>query len=152
MLVVVDGSVQASVALERAVEIAQAMPGAEMLLLTVLTPVLSWQVHRRVSNTRREVAERVAARALARVRTAGVTVRAMVEAGETADVVARIAHKEQVDHIFLAEQGGTTVARAILTAIGLSANSDASRVISLSDVPVTVVAHDRTRETPSSRA
>jgi nucleotide-binding universal stress UspA family protein len=148
ILVVVDGSVQASLALERAIEIARALPGSEILLLHIAPQLPPWQAHRPASGARRKVAERVAALAVARARAAGISARSRIEAGETADVVARIAHEEHADHIFLPEKGGTPVARAFLTLIGLSAHSAASRIIAQSEVPVTIVAHDREKLLP----
>lgn len=146
MLVVVDGSVQANLALDQALEIAQALPSSEVLLLNITPAPSPWQTLRPVPRALREISERVMTLALQRAKSAGVKAEARVEPGETAEVTTRIAHEERCDHIFLPEQESTPVARALLTLAGLSAHTAASRVISLSDVPVTVIARERVRE------
>lgn len=143
MLVVVDGSVQARLALDQALEIAQALPSSEVLLLNVPPPLSAWQVRRPLSHTGREASERVTAVALARAEAAGVRARSRIEVGETAEVAAKIARDEHCDHIFLPEHGPTPVARALMTLTGLRTNTAASRILSLSRLPVTVIAHER---------
>lgn len=142
---VVDGSVQADLALDRALEIACALPGSELLLLTISAPPSPWQV-RRPSSRDRDVSGRVLARALARAKSSGVTnVRTRSESGEKAAVAASIAQQEACDHIFLPEHASTAVSRALGLMTGLGAYAAARRILSLSDVPVTVVAHQGTR-------
>lgn len=146
MLVVVDGSVQANLALDRAIEIAGALANSEIVLLNIPAPPSSWQARRPFPHNRGDVAERVTARALAKTTLAGVTARVRVETGEKAEIAAKVAFEERCDHIFLPEQGPTPVARAFHTLTGFTASTAASRIISLSDVPVTVVAHEGIRE------
>lgn len=148
MLVVVDGSVQASVALDKALEIARVLPSSEILLLNIEAPLSRWQARQRTLRTPSDIPARVTALAVARAKSAGVTVRSRVEAGETAEVTARIAREEQCDHIFLPEHGPTPAARALMMLTGLSANTAASRVLALSRLPVTVVAHERPHDNP----
>ncbi len=142
MLVVVDGSVQAGLALDRALEIASAFPGSELILLNITAPLMPWQVHRTAGPAAATTSARVTARALARAKAAGVAARARVVAGEKAATAVRIAREERCDHIFLPEREPTPVARALMTITGLCTNTAASRILSLSSVPVTVVAHE----------
>jgi len=134
-------------ALERTIELARALQGCELLLLTIPRPTLPWQVHRPAAGIHREIADTVAALALSRARAAGIAARSRVEAGDTAEVVPRIAQEEGVDHIFLPEPGSTPMVRTLLPLVGLSTNSAANRIILRSGVPVTVVANDRARPT-----
>lgn len=142
MLVVVDGSVQAHLALGQALEIAQALPSSEIILLNIPTPLSSWQVRRPLPPHRTDVPERLTAAALARAETAGVKARCCVEAGEIAEVATKIARETQCDHIFLPEHGPTPVARALMMLTGLRTHTAASRILSLSHVPVTVVSDE----------
>ncbi|HEX2839992.1 universal stress protein [Hyphomicrobium sp.] len=142
MLVVVDGSVQAGLALDRALEIASALSGSELILLNIMAPLTPWQIHRDASAMSAATSARVTALAMARAKVAGVSARARVEAGEKATIAVRIAREEQCDHIFLPERETTPVARALMNLTGLCANTAANRVLSLSSVPVTVVAHE----------
>lgn len=144
LLVVVDGSVQANLALDQAIGIARNAPRSEVLLLHVLPPISPWQVHRPASRPPSQVAQRVTALAVARATSAGVPARSRIEAGEIADVAARVAREEACGHIFLPEHGPTPVARALKSLTGLSTRTAASRIRSLSNVPVTlVVVHER---------
>jgi len=145
-LVVVDGSVPSALALEQALESARALPGSEIVLLNIPPQALPWQQRRPAPHFRRDVADRVMALALARAKSAGVLARAVVEPGEKADVVARIAQAQGCDHIFLPEDERTPVSRVLLALTGLGAKTVASRIHSLSDLPVTVVAHARRSE------
>ncbi len=142
MLVVVDGSVQSSLALERAIEIASALPHSELLLLSISDPPLPWQINRPAGHARHHNVARVIALGLARTKAAGVSARSRIESGEKAAVAAKIAREEKCDHIFMPEQGPTPVARAIASLTGLTANTAASRILTLSRVPVTVIAYD----------
>lgn len=142
MLVVVDGTVQASLALDQALEIARAFSGCDLLLLAVPALPPPWQVRRPERGAGASASERVMARALARAQDAGVPARGRVVAGETAEVAARVAREERCDHIFLPEQGPAPVARALFACTGLSTSTAASRILSLATVPVTVVAHE----------
>lgn len=142
MLVVVDGSVQASLALDRALEIAGVLPNSEIVLLHIAATPTSWQMHRPSPDVPSTISTRVIALSLARAKAAGVNARARVEAGDKAATAARIAREEQCDHIFLPEREPTPVARAFITLTGLCTNTAANRILSLSSVPVTVVAHE----------
>lgn len=146
MLVVVDGSVQAHLALDEALEIARALPSSEILLLAIPPPLLPWQARRPALRVRSDIPERVTMLALARARSAGIEARCRVEAGEIAETAAKVAREERCDHIFLPEHGPTPVARALMTLTGLSTSTAASRILSLSTVPVTLVAHERRSE------
>jgi nucleotide-binding universal stress UspA family protein len=141
LLVIVDGSVQSSLALDEAIEMAQAFRGSEIVLLSIAAPAPAWQRRRADDPSQTRISERVTALALARTNAAGVPATTRREAGDPAEVAARIASAERCDHIFLPEQGPTPVARALMSVTGLSATSAASRILSLARLPVTVVSH-----------
>lgn len=140
MLVVVDGSVQAAVALDQALEIAHAVPHSELVLLNIPALPAPWQRHRPDRVPKTVVSERVTSLALARARSAGVAAQARIEAGDMAAVTAKVAQEERCDHVFIPEPSTTPVVRALMTVTGLGTSTMASRISSLSRVPVTIVA------------
>jgi nucleotide-binding universal stress UspA family protein len=143
LLVIVDGSVQASLALDEALEMAQTLPGSEIVLLSIAELPSPWQRRRLDEPKRTRIAERVIGLAMARAEAVGVSARARRETGDVAEVTAGVARAERCDHIYMPEQDPTpVVARALMTAIGLSAPSPARRIFSLAHVPVTVVANE----------
>lgn len=142
LLVIVDGSVQASLALDEAIEIAQAMQGSEIVVLSIAALPSPWQRHRPDEPKRAKVAERVISFALARAKAAGVAARARRETGDAAEVVAQVARAERCDHIYMPEQHPTPMERALMSMTGLSTTSPARRILSLSRLPVTVFGHD----------
>lgn len=141
MLVVVDGSVQANLALDQALDIARAAPHSKIVLLNILPLPSPWQRHRPDDLPKRRISERVTALALARVSSAGIAVAARIEAGDVAEVAAKVAREEGCDHIFLPGLRPTPVVGALMSFAGLGTSTTANRISSLSRVPVTVVAH-----------
>lgn len=138
LLVIVDGSVQASLALDEALEMAQEMPGSEIVVLSIATLPSPWQRHRLDELGRARIAERVIGLSLARADAAGVAARARRETGEPAEVVVNVAREERCDHIFMPEDRPTAMARALMTVTGLSLASPAHRIRSMVHLPVTV--------------
>ena len=137
-LVVVDGSVQSSVALDRAIELASALTASEIVLLNIQPELLRWQAVRSDGARLAQISRRVLAHAEHRARAAGIATRSMIEVGDRAETIQRIAKSEGCDHIFVPQGRTSRAARALMTLTGLSASSDASQLISESDVPVTV--------------
>lgn len=137
-LVVVDGSVQSSLALDRAIELASALPASEIVLLNVQPELPRWQSVRTDAGHMAQISRRILLQAEQRVRSAGINTRAMIAVGDKADTIQRIARSEGCDHIFVSQGRIGRAARALMTLTGLSASSDASRLISQSEVPVTI--------------
>lgn len=139
-LVVVDGSAGAGLALERAIELASALPASEIVLLHVRQELPRWQAIRAQEAHLEEITQRILAQAREKTRAAGIRTRTLAVVGDTADAVSRIAEREACDHIFVPQKGASRAARAIMMLTGLSTDTEASRIISLSGVPVTVFA------------
>lgn len=137
-LVVIDGSVQSSLALDRAIELASALSASEIVLLNVQPELPRWQAVRSDAARVAQISRRVLDQAEQRVCAAGIATRAMIAVGDRAETIQRIAKSEGCDHIFVSQGRASRAARALITLTGLSASSDASRLISQSDVPVTV--------------
>lgn len=137
-LVVVDGSVQSSVALDRAIELASALTASEIVLLNIQPELPRWRAVRSDAARLAQISRRVLNQAEQKVRAAGIPARAMIAVGDKADTAWQIAKSEGCDHIFVPQGRTSRAARALMALTGLSANSDASRLISESDVPVTV--------------
>lgn len=137
-LVVVDGTVQSCLALDRAMELASALPASEIILLNVQPELPRWQAVRSDAARLAQVSRRVLDQAEQKVRAAGIATRAMVAVGDRTETVRRIAKNEGCDHIFIAQGRTSRAARALMSLTGLSADSDANRLINQSDVPVTV--------------
>lgn len=142
-LVIIDGSVQSSLALDQALDIARATTmDVELLLLQIEEPGAAWQRLRPRDPSRVAIAERVAEGALYRARAAGVTAEMRKEAGDAAEVATRVAIQDDCDHIFLPDHKPTPMMRAIMVVTGLGAITAASRIQSRARVPVTVVGHE----------
>jgi nucleotide-binding universal stress UspA family protein len=137
-LVVVDGSVQSSLALDRAIEIASALPASEIVLLNVQPELPRWQSVRPDGARIAQISRRVLHQAEQRARSAGITTRAMIAVGDRAETIQRVAKSEGCDHIFVSQGRIGRATRVLMKLTGLSADSDAGRLISQSDVPVTV--------------
>lgn len=137
-LVVVDGSVQSSVALDRAIELASALTGSEIVLLNIQPELPRWEAMRSDGARLAQISRRVLDQAEHRARAAGIATRSMIAVGGRAETIQRIAKSEGCDHIFVTQDRASRAGRALMNLTGLSASSDASRLISESDVPVTV--------------
>lgn len=137
-LVVVDGSVQSSLALDRALALASALSGTEIVLLNVQPELPRWQAVRSDGDRLAQISRRVLDQAEHRARAAGIAARALIAVGDRAEEIQRIAKREGCDHIFVPQDRASRAGRALTTLTGLSARSDTGRLISESDVPVTV--------------
>lgn len=137
-LVVIDGSVQSSTALDRAIELAAALPISEIVLLYIQPELPRWQSVRSDAPRLAQISRRILHQAEQRVRAAGIAARAMIAVGDRAEIIQRTAKSEGCDHIFVPQSRAGRVARALMTLTGLSASSDANLLISQSDLPVTV--------------
>jgi hypothetical protein len=145
MLVVLDGSVQGTLALDRAPETAAAPSSSELILLNASTPPAARQVRRSAIHDP-FLHKRVAELALAGAHSARVKGRPRTETGKMAAAAAHTAREEACDAIFLPEHGLTPGAvRAPGFSTGLGTHIAADPILSLSDVPVTVVTHESTR-------
>jgi nucleotide-binding universal stress UspA family protein len=142
LLVVVDGTAEAAVALDTAMDVAQAVDG-EIILLGVEREPSAWEVyrHRRLQSVAREMLARASSSAAAR----GIRASTRVERGDKADVITRIAGQERCDQIFVAEARSTFADRALAALSAACTGRIAERLISDTGVPVTVVAPKATR-------
>lgn len=138
LLVVVDGSAEAALALDRAMDVANAKAGTDLILLYIEPDPPAWQLRR--PQRRRTVARQIMARARTSVQARGMNAHSRFECGEKGDVVTRVAGQEECDQIFIAEARSTPLARAILAIAGACTGRAAGRIISATGVPVTVIA------------
>jgi nucleotide-binding universal stress UspA family protein len=140
ILVVVDGTPEAALALERAMDAAAAVPETEILLLGIEPVPSSWQVRRsRPSGHDRQTCE-ILRRANSSAAARRIPTRSRVETGAKADVVTRVAEQEGCTHIFVPEAGSTRTGRALVALAAACGGRAATRIITQSGVPVTVVA------------
>lgn len=142
LLVVVDGTAEAAVALDKAMDVAEAADG-ELILLGVESVPSGWEVYRRkkFEGVAREMLARASCSAAAR----GIPASTRVEQGDKADVITRIAGQERCDQIFVAEVRSTFADRALAAISAACTGRIAERIISDAGVPVTVVAPRATR-------
>jgi nucleotide-binding universal stress UspA family protein len=140
ILVVVDGTAEAALALERALDVAIAVPGSEILLLGIEPELSSWQVPRLARSRHDRQTREILSRADTSAATRGVPTRRRIETGDKADVVTRVAEQEHCDHIFVPEAGSTRTGRALVAIAAACTGRSATRIITQSRVPVTVVA------------
>ncbi len=142
LLVVVDGTAEAAVALDKAIDVAKAVDG-EIILLGVEREPSAWELHRhkRLHEVAREMLARASSSAAAR----GIRASTRVERGDKADVITRIAGQENCDQIFVAEARSTFADRALAALSAACTGRIAERIISDTGVPVTVVAPKTTR-------
>ena len=142
LLVVMDGTAEAAVALDRAMEVAEAV-GGELVLLGIEREPSAWESKRRqhIGVTVRDILTRASCSATAR----GIRNATLIERGDKADVITRIAGRERCDQIFVAEASSTITDRALSAIAAACTGRFAERVISDSGVPVTVVAPKNSR-------
>jgi nucleotide-binding universal stress UspA family protein len=142
LLVVVDGTAEASLALDKAMDVAAAADG-EIILLGVERAPSAWELSRRrpVNSIVREILARARSEAAAR----GITAATRIEAGEKADVITRIAGEERCDQIFVSEAPSTITDRALSAIASACTGRFAERVISDTGLPVTVIARKTAR-------
>lgn len=138
LLVVVDGTAEAAQALDRALDVAEAIAGSEIVLLGVEPEPPAWELRRHPPTGRavREILTRANSSAAAR----GIAAEVRLETGEKSEVVTRIASQESCDQIFVSETRSTMAARAFLALSAACTGRVAGRIISAAGVPVTVVA------------
>lgn len=139
LLVVVDGTAQATVALEHALAVAAAVPGSEIVLLSIEPGPSPWQAHRPSGSPRQDIARQLLNRAGLRAQALGIRSRSRMETGEKADVVTKVAEQEGCDHIFVPEARRSAASRALMALAAACTGTSAGRIITESDVPVTVV-------------
>jgi nucleotide-binding universal stress UspA family protein len=138
LLVVVDGTAEASLALDRAMDVAEAVPGSELVLLGVEPEPRAWD--RKQSKRRRTAFGEILSRASTTAALRKIPARTRMEMGEKGDVVTRIASDEKCDQIFVSEPRRTIAARAMLAIAAACTGRVAARIIDETGVPVTVVA------------
>ncbi|MBY0226379.1 MAG: universal stress protein [Hyphomicrobium sp.] len=138
LLVVVDGSPEAAEALERAMDVADAVPGSELILLCIEPDPPAWELKR--PRRLRTGTKQIIARARSTVGARGIEARTRVERGEKGDVVTRVAAQENCDQIFVAETQSTLASRICLAVAGACTGRVAGRIISATGLPVTVIA------------
>lgn len=139
LLVVIDETVQSAVALDQAIDLANAIAGSELVLLSVLAEPSAWQRKRSSALDRSDIAHSILKRAESRAAASGMQVKSLVAVGEKADLVAKIADQENCSHIFLAETPSNAASRALITLAGICTGTSAGKIISHAHVPVTVV-------------
>ena len=137
LLVVMDGTAEAAVALDRAMDVAQAVDG-ELVLLGVEREPSSWEMGRR--RRYHGLVNDILARAHSSAAARGIKASTRLEQGDKADVITRIADQERCDQIFVAEARSTLADRALSAISAACTGRVAERVISDAGIPVTVVA------------
>ncbi len=137
LLVVVDGTAEAAVALDKAMDVAAAANG-ELILLGVEREPSAWERHRR--KRLHGLVNEMLARANSSAAARGIRTSTRVEQGDKADVITQIAGQERCDQIFVAEARSTFTDRLISAFTAACTGRIAERIISDSGVPVTVVA------------
>lgn len=138
-LVVIDGTRQSSIALERAIELGSALAASEIVLLYVQPELPRWQAVRPDAKRLACISRRVLDRAEHMARAGGISSRTMIAIGDRAETIQRVARSEGCDHIFVPQGRASRAARALMTLTGLSTDSESSRLLSQSNIPVTVV-------------
>ncbi|MBM3555353.1 MAG: universal stress protein [Alphaproteobacteria bacterium] len=136
ILVPVDGSSHAERALRNAIDAAVALPGTELHILTVVAPIpgpaAAFVPRSSIEDHHREEAEKALASARSMASAAGIGVVTGFAVGQIGDEIVDYARSYGCDRIIMGTRGLGSVA-------GLLLGSVASRVIHLSDVPVTLV-------------
>lgn len=136
-LIPVDGSEASVRAVEAAVKASVLVNGAELLVINVQSPIVSGNVKRFFSaEVLQEYYQDEGRTALAPVKEfldkAGVNYKAEVVVGSVADTIASYARTNECTSIFMGTRGLGLVT-------GLVLGSIATKVISLSDIPVTLI-------------
>lgn len=138
ILVVIDSSAEANLALDHALDVADAATASELILLTVEPEPAPWEALRRSRGP--GAAREILARAKSQVLARGLSARTRMEKGDKAETITRVAKQEQCDQIFVSECHSTLADRA-LTALAVACTGRvAGAVISSTGLPVTVVA------------
>lgn len=136
-LVPVDGSPAAHRAVRHVVALAQIYPSIEAVLLNVQPDIDSWEVRRVMTKDEVEaIEESRGGDALQQDREvlqgAGVHFTPLVEIGPAAETIARVARAQGCDGIVMGTRGLGAVSSMMLGSVS-------SRVLHLSDLPITLV-------------
>ncbi len=137
ILIPVDGSDASVRAAKAAVAAAAEMGGAKLHLITVHPPIISGNVKRFFSaEALNDYYQDEGRNALLPAKTAldeaGVSYEESIEVGPVAQTIADFAKKHQCDHIFMGTRGLGTVTGLVLGSVTI-------KVLSLVNIPVTLV-------------
>lgn len=139
LLVVMDSSSEATLAIDHALKLARDMNNVELVFLYAEALKPTWQASRQPSM--RNASAFLLNRAMARASAMGVASRTRHEVGDLAETVSKVASEERCDLIVMPDKGMSTVARAVLMLTGLCAATAPKQVMLAAPVPVTVVSH-----------
>ncbi|MBM3556764.1 MAG: universal stress protein [Alphaproteobacteria bacterium] len=136
ILVPVDGSAHAERALRNAIDAVVGAKDAELHILAVVAPIpggaAAFVPRSAVEDYHREEAEKALAPARAMAQAAGVRATSGFAVGQTADEIVAYAKAHDCDRVIMGTRGLGSVA-------GLLLGSVATRVLHLSDAPVTLI-------------
>ena len=146
-LVVVDGTEEASRAVDYVVGLANGYPGLDVVLLNIQPRPAEGRLRGYGSFKQKEVLGRLinelGGRAIAaagrRLDQAGLEHKDRVELGDAAATILRVAGAEDCDVIVLGEACPGAMSRWLARTAGLSFGSTAGQVVTLARVPVVVV-------------
>jgi nucleotide-binding universal stress UspA family protein len=137
VLIPIDGSQNANRAVDHALKLAQAGKGLEIQLLNVQIPVASGHARMFVSDEQlsgyyREEGLAALKEARERLDGLGVSYRYHIGVGHVAETIAEYAKQNQCEAVIMGTRGMGAISNLVLGSI-------ASRVIHLTDLPVTLV-------------
>lgn len=141
-LVLIDGTRQSSLALERAIELGSALAASEIVLLYVQPHLPRWKAVRPEAEQLARISRRILDQAEDTARARGIPSRTMIAVGDRADVIQRVARSEGCDHIFVPHGRASRAARAFMNLTGISADTQSSKLLSQSRIPITVFPPD----------
>lgn len=143
VLLVIDGSTQASIAVGHLIDLAAAPDRFEAILLSIQPNPSEWQKRGPLRDPtqalRAEKTQNAVALACQRLNAAGITYETRRAVGEFAQSVARVAEDERCDLIVIPLQPMGPFARAVLTLTGLCVGTAIDKLMPLANVPVTIV-------------
>lgn len=136
-LVPVDGSAAAHRAVRHVVALASIHPSLEAVLLNVQPEVDTWSVRRVLTKEEVEAIEESHGGDILQadrqiLRAAGIACTPIVEIGPPAETIARVARETGCDAIIMGTRGLGAVSSIVLGSVS-------SRVLHLSDLPVTLI-------------
>jgi nucleotide-binding universal stress UspA family protein len=136
-LVPVDGSAAAHRAVRHIVALAGTQPSIEAVLLNVQPEVDEWRVRRVLKKEEIEAMEESRGGDTLQqdrevLKAAGVRFTPVVEIGSPAETIAKVAREQGCDGIVMGTRGLSAVSSVLLGSVS-------SRVLHLSDLPVTLV-------------
>jgi nucleotide-binding universal stress UspA family protein len=143
VLLVIDGSTQASIAVGHVIDLAAGPGQFEAVLLSIQPNPSEWQkrgpLRDPTQDLRAEKTQNAVALACQRLDAAGITYETRRMVGEFAQTVARVAEGECCDLIVIPQQPMGPLARAVLALTGLCVGTAIDKIMPLANVPVTVV-------------